>query len=186
MLRALLIATLAVSASAWGKKKGQAPAEMDEAEHLAHEEYKATGRSMGARDFEMDNMRKHKAGELNAAELGMENMKAAMNDPGAMAEMAQMMRDPEAMKQVREMMANPGFQKQAQAVKEQMAAGGAGGMPDISKLMQDPAVMQKARAMAQAMGVGVPGEGGGGGGSMEAEIARLRAENAALKQQAAI
>ena len=58
-----------------------------------------------------------------------------------------------------------------------------GGMPDMAKMqqmMQDPAVMQKAQRMAQAMGMG--GGGMGAGGDAESELARLRAENARLKQ----
>ena len=65
---------------------------------------------------------------------------------------------------------------------EQMkASGGIPGMGDIQKMMQDPAVMEKARNMAQAMY-----GGGAAGGSAADELARLRAENAALRQQAAI
>jgi len=172
MLRTLLVVALAIgSHAAWGKNNKDR--ELDEAEHMEHEEYKAAGRAMGARDFEMDNMRRHKAGEINAAEMGMDNLKQAMQDPSAMAEMAKLMQDPDAMRQVKEMMANPEFRKQAQAVKDQM-----GDMPDLQKMMQDPAVMQKAQAMAQQMM--------GGSGGAEAELARLRAENAALRQQVGV
>mmetsp|Transcript_24348 Transcript_24348/g.55416 ORF Transcript_24348/g.55416 Transcript_24348/m.55416 type:complete len:176 (-) Transcript_24348:309-836(-) len=129
-------------------------------------------------------LRRFKAGELNTAELGMANMQQAIKDPTAMREMAQMMQDPESQKEIRKMMADPGFQQQAKRMMEQMKASGS--MPDVAKLMQDPQVMAKAQAMAQAMGVGGAGGGGMGGmggDSTEAEIARLRAENAALKGQ---
>ena len=54
--------------------------------------------------------------------------------------------------------------------------------------MKDPAMMAKAKAMAQAMygagGAGAgAGMGGGADGDAAAELARLRAENAALKNQ---
>jgi len=85
------------------------------------------------------------------------------------------------------MMADPSFQAQAKRVAEQMKASGA--MPDaaqMQKMMNDPAVMQKAQQMAQAMGMGgaAGGMGGmGGGGGAAAELARLQAENAALRQK---
>ena len=89
-------------------------------------------------------------------------------------------------------MADPTFQAQA---KKMMA-----NMPDMSKMMndpammakvqqamQDPATLAKAQQMAAAMGMG-GGMGGsmggmGGGADPAAELARLRAENAALKNK---
>jgi len=75
------------------------------------------------------------------------------------------------------------------------ASGGMPGMEDIQRMMQDPNVMAKAKQMAAMMGqdpnmlakaqqmaAGMGGMGGMGGA--EAEIARLRAENAALKGMA--
>jgi len=73
------------------------------------------------------------------------------------------------------MMADPAFKAQAKAAMANMQASGS--MPDIGKLMNNPQVMAKAKAMAQAM----YGGGAAGGDSTAAEIARLRAENAALK-----
>ena len=55
-----------------------------------------------------------------------------------------------------------------------------GQMPDMAKLMSDPNIMAKAQQMAQAMYGGGAGAGAGAAG-MADEIARLRAENAALK-----
>lgn len=130
----------------------------------------------GARDYELENLARHKAGELNTAELGLENMKQAIHDPAAMAELAQMMKDPESRSAIKEMMADPTFQAQARRVVEQMKA--SGGIPDIAKLMQDPKVMAKAQAMAAAM---YGGGAGTGSEDVAAEIARLRAENAALR-----
>merc|ERR1712061_622100 len=96
-----------------------------------------------------------------------------MRDPSVMQERAQMMKDPENQKAVKEMMAHP--EVQAKRAREKMASNG---MPDISKLMQDPNVMAKAQAMAKAM----YGGENVGGSAEAAEIARLRAENAALRQ----
>ena len=60
----------------------------------------------------------------------------------------------------------------------------------MQQMMSDPAVMQKAQAMASAMygsGAMKPGAGAGAmGGGAAAEMARLRAENAALKSQVGI
>jgi hypothetical protein len=235
MLRALLVLALAAGAdAAWGKKKKENEGaagvldDLDEAQHMQQANVDAMGAAAaaGAREYELENIARHQAGELNTAELGFENMKHAMNDPSALAEMAQMMRDPESMRAVKEMMADPTcaaarlptartrglrlggaraerwraqplrcppasrvapgahrFQAQAKQMAEQMkASGGIPGMGDIQKMMQDPAVMEKARNMAQAM----YGGGGGAGGDATAELQRLRAENAALRQGASI
>jgi len=131
-----------------------------------------------ARDWELENIARHKEGAMNDAELGMANLKNAMRDPSVMGEVAQMMKDPENMAALKKMMADPNFQAQAKRMQEQMKA--SGDMPDIGAMMKDPAVMQRAQQMAQMM----QGGGGGGGGGAAAELARLRAENAALRQQA--
>ena len=68
----------------------------------------------GARDYELENMAKHQAGELDDAELGLANMKKAMGDPGLMSSIREMMKDPNTMAEVQKMMANPAFQAQAQ------------------------------------------------------------------------
>eukprot|EP00966_Prymnesium_polylepis_P149538 3454773-Prymnesium_polylepis.1 len=59
-------------------------------------------------------MARHKAGELNTAELGLANMQQAMRDPSVMAEVAQMMKDPSNQKALKQMMADPAFKAQAQ------------------------------------------------------------------------
>merc|ERR1719310_812754 len=124
----------------------------------------ATAPQGQARDWELDNIEKHKAGEMNAAELGMANLKNAMKDPSVLGEVAQMMKDPENMAALKKMMSDPTFQAQAKRMQEQMAASGE--LPDFSK-------------MAQMMG-GAAGGGMGGGGAA-AELERLRRENAQLK-----
>lgn len=184
MLRAFVVLCLATSAEAWGKKKkergeGAAGLMADLEAQDQMEQASVDALSGNARDYELDNIERHKRGELNTAELGLENMKKTMKDPAAMAELQKMLKDPEAMAQVRQMMAQPEFQAQAKAAMEAMVqqAGGAGGMADIARMMQDPAVQQQAKAMAEAMGMT------GGTGGMD-ELARLRAENAALKARA--
>ena len=185
----LLVAALVASAGAFGKKKGKEGAAGLREDLAAEEEtmkiqQEATG---GAREYELENMARHRAGELNTAELGMANMKNAMGDPTAMAEMAEMMQDPENVKAVQNMMADPTFQAQAKKMMAQM--------PDMSKMMQDPEMMAKVQNMmrdpeimakAQNMAKAMYGSGAGaaGGGGAAAELARLRAENAALKGQA--
>jgi len=143
----------------------------------------------GGHEYEMENLARHRAGELNDAELGMANLQKAVKDPSAMAEMAKMMQDPENQAALQKMMSDPSFQAQAKRVAAQMQASGA--MPDaatVQKMMQDPNIRAKAQQMAQAMGMGgmggmggLGGSGGGAGGAAN-EIERLRRENAALKQ----
>ena len=140
------------------------------------------------RSYEVENLRKYRAGEMSDAELGLKNMAGAMKDPAAMAELAKMMKDPDTMRQVQQMMQDPSFQAQAKAAMQQMAASGA--MPSqeqMQQMMNDPEMIKKAQAMAQAMGMGAGSMGAGiSAGGAQAEINRLRMENAALKQQAGI
>ncbi len=179
MKRAVLILSLLAGArAAWGGKDKK-KRELDEKEHMEESMYEEEVRAVGGRDYEIEGLKKRKAGEINDAELGINNLAGAMKDPAALAEMAQMMKDPENMRAVKEMMADPQFQAQAKAAMAQMQA--SGGMPDMAqmqRMMHDPAIMQKAKEMAEAMGGGMGGMGGA-----EAELSRLRAENARLKQQ---
>ena len=185
----LLVAALVASAGAFGKKKNDKQGAAGLREDLAAEEetMKMQADASGnAREYELENMARHRAGELNTAELGMANMKNAMGDPTAMKEMAEMMQDPENVRAVQKMMADPTFQAQAKKMMAQM--------PDMSKMMQDPEMMAKVQNMmrdpevmakAQNMAKAMYGSGAGGaGGGAAAELARLRQENAALKGQA--
>jgi hypothetical protein len=121
-----------------------------------------------ARDWELDNIQRHKDGDMNTAELGMANLKAAMNDPSVLGEVAQMMKDPENVAALKKMMADPAFHAQAKQMQQQMKA--SGDMPDFSQLQQ-------------MMGAGMGAGGGGAGGGAAAELERLRRENAQLKAQ---
>lgn len=85
-----------------------------------------------AREWEMENMEAHKAGNLNQAELGFKNLQNAMKDPSVLGEVAQMMRDPDNMRKVKEMMQDPTFMAQAQKMAEQMKAQGE--LPDFSAM----------------------------------------------------
>merc|ERR1711968_268926 len=80
--RFLIVATLAASTHALGgrrnKDKEGAAAMRQELEDEAtmQVEQDAMGANVGgARDYELENMAKHRAGELNDAELGLANMK---------------------------------------------------------------------------------------------------------------
>merc|ERR1719456_1589236 len=77
-----------------------------------------------ARDWELENIARHKEGAMNDAELGMANLKNAMRDPSVMGEVAEMMKDPENMAALKKMMADPNFQAQAKRMQEQMMASG--------------------------------------------------------------
>ena len=54
-----------------------------------------------AREWEADNVARHRTGELNDAELGMANLKQAMGDPALMGSIREMMKDPNTMREVR-------------------------------------------------------------------------------------
>lgn len=120
----------------------------------------------GAREWELENLERHRAGELNDAELATANLQRSMNDPSMMREMAELLKDPANVQQLKQMMADPTFQQQAKAAAIKMQQDGT--MPDLAQ-------------MAQALGA----RAGGGAAAPDAgaaEIARLRRENAALKQ----
>jgi len=67
-------------------------------------------------DWESQNSAKYRKGELNEAELGLENLKMAIRDPSLMSEVAQWMRQPDGQKRLVKMMAKPEFQEQARDV----------------------------------------------------------------------
>ena len=54
-----------------------------------------------AREWEAQNIARHRSGELNDAELGMANLKQAMGDPGLMGSIREMMKDPNTMAEAR-------------------------------------------------------------------------------------
>jgi len=78
----------------------------------------------GARAWELENLAHHRAGEMNAAELGLANLKMAMRDQSLMSEVAEGMRKPEGLAELVKIMADPKFQKQAQGLVGQMKASG--------------------------------------------------------------
>merc|ERR1719265_59135 len=61
---------------------------------------------------------------MNAAELGLANLKMAMRDQSLMSEVAEGMRQPEGLAELVRIMADPKFQKQAKGLVEQMKANG--------------------------------------------------------------
>merc|ERR1719162_2638833 len=61
---------------------------------------------------------------MNAAELGLANLKMAMRDQSLMSEVAEGMRQPEGLAELVRIMADPKFQKQAQGLVGQMKATG--------------------------------------------------------------
>merc|ERR1719491_768068 len=61
---------------------------------------------------------------MNAAELGLANLKMAMRDQSLMSEVAEGMRKPEGRAELVRIMADPRFQKQAQGLVGQMKASG--------------------------------------------------------------
>jgi len=77
-----------------------------------------------ARDWELENIALHRAGDINEAELGLNNLKSAMHDPSLLSEVAQMLRQPEGRAELIKMMANPQFQDQAKRAAEQVESVG--------------------------------------------------------------
>mmetsp|Transcript_110313 Transcript_110313/g.190839 ORF Transcript_110313/g.190839 Transcript_110313/m.190839 type:complete len:374 (+) Transcript_110313:68-1189(+) len=77
-----------------------------------------------AREWELENIARHRGGELNDAELGLANLKMAMRDPSVLSEVAQGLRHPEGRAELIKLMAKPEFQEQAKHVAEQMKASG--------------------------------------------------------------
>jgi len=69
-----------------------------------------------AREWELENIARHQAGEMNLAELGMANLAQALRDPEMLAEMRQMLHNPENAAQLKRMVADPFFQEQVQQI----------------------------------------------------------------------
>ena len=86
----------------------------------------------GAREWEMENIVRYRAGEMNDAELGLANLQKAMRDPSLLSEVAQGLRNAEGMAELIKVMADSEFQEQAKVVAEHMKASGA--FPDFLKL----------------------------------------------------
>jgi len=84
------------------------------------------------RDWELENIARHRAGEINDAELGLSNLKHALQDPSLLSEVAEMLRQPEGRAQLVKLMAEPSFQQQAKVAAMEMESSG---IPaDIMKL----------------------------------------------------
>ena len=80
----VFLLALSASAHAWGKNDKKR--EMSETEHMEAAEYEEQARAAGARDYEIENLKRRKAGEIDDAQLGINNLANAMNDPSAMGE----------------------------------------------------------------------------------------------------
>jgi len=78
----------------------------------------------GAREWESENMIRYSKGEITDGELGLLNLKNAMQDPSMLKEMAAGLRHPEGRAELVKMMANPMFQEQAKRVADNMKASG--------------------------------------------------------------
>ena len=156
------------------------------------------------REWELENIERMKQGELNHAELGFANMKAAINDPGMMKNVMEMMKDPATMAEVRRARARNSAARNSAARDAarnslSLSAAPALALSQVKKLMSDPTFKAQAQGMAAKLqseggmpdisqmagamgGMGGMGGGGGGGPGLKDELARLRAENARLKQ----
>jgi hypothetical protein len=72
----------------------------------------------GARSWELQNTVLRRAGAINDAELGMDNLKQAMRDPSLLADVSRMLRHPEGQVELAKMLASPSFQQQMKALIE--------------------------------------------------------------------
>merc|ERR1740138_1904047 len=72
----------------------------------------SSGEVNSARAWELENSLLRHAGAINDAELGMANLKQAMQDPSLLADVARGLRDPEGQTELIKMLANPRFQQQ--------------------------------------------------------------------------
>ena len=126
MLRLILTVGLLAGADAgFGRKKEKDGASrMGEELNAEAEQNSGEGQTGNAREWELENMERHKTGELNSAELGMANMQQALKDPSVLAETMKMMQDPEAQRKMKEMMSDPTFQAQAQQAMAAMKQSG--------------------------------------------------------------
>lgn len=140
------------------------------AQHMAAmmsgEAHEQPAHSPNAREWELQNAARHRAGELNDAELGMANLKQAMGDPSVLSNVMNMLKDPNTLAEVQKMMSNPAFKAQAEKVAADMKA--SGGI-DFSKMGEIMAGMGGMRAA--------------GMGGAESEIAKLQRENAMLRSR---
>eukprot|EP00973_Karenia_brevis_P063607 8841299-Karenia_brevis.AAC.1 len=76
------------------------------------------------RDWESENIARHRAGEMNDAELGLANLKMAMHDPSLLQDVAEGLRHPEGRAELIKMMSDPNFQAQAKRIAEQLKMSG--------------------------------------------------------------
>jgi len=86
----------------------------------------------GARDWELEHVRLHRAGEMNDAELGMANLRKTMHDPALLRDVVQELRGKEGLTRLAKMIADPQFQEQAKDVVKQVKS--SGGLPEFLKL----------------------------------------------------
>jgi hypothetical protein len=77
-------------------------------------------------------MARHRAGELNDAELGMANLHKAMGDPSMLSETAHWLRSSDGRAQMIKLLADPKFQADAKVAAEQMKKDGV--MPNLFQL----------------------------------------------------
>jgi hypothetical protein len=83
----------------------------------------------GVHGWEWENVGRYRAGDLNDAELGMANLKQAINEPALMSEVAQWLRHPEGRSQLIKLIVDPKFQRDAKNAAEQLKKDGA--MPNL-------------------------------------------------------
>merc|ERR1740138_132907 len=76
----------------------------------------SSGEVNSARAWELENSFLRHAGAINDAELGMANLKQAMQDPSLLVDVARGLRHPEGQTELIKMLANPSFQQQMKTI----------------------------------------------------------------------
>jgi hypothetical protein len=88
--------------------------------------------SQHARDWELANVALHRGSKLNDAELGLTNLKMALQDASLLSETANYLRQPEGQARLVKMLADPEFRDQAKDVADQLKVDGV--LPNIFRL----------------------------------------------------
>jgi hypothetical protein len=95
-------------------------------------EVNAAQMEAGVRPWEWEHMARFHAGELNTAELGLANLKNALEDSSLMGEVAQWLHHPDGRKQFIKTMVDPQFQAEAKVAADKLKKNGA--LPNLFNL----------------------------------------------------
>jgi hypothetical protein len=84
------------------------------------------------REWELENVARHRTGELNNAELGVANLEEALSDPALLKEVAEWLRQPDGRSRLIQMFVNSQFREEARVAAEQLKKDGV--LPNFLRL----------------------------------------------------